>query len=183
MPQELFPPGTKKERLRIGKIIGSHGLKGCLKVYSDAESHAAFTDYGPLFIRGRQGVDPELPWAVLHVQAHKGPVILLVLNGIASRDAADALLGGILCADRANFPEPEEGYYYWADLMGLEVRALSGESLGHIRRVLETGGNDLFEVVKEKREFLIPANAEVVREVELEKGYLTVVLPEGLLDL
>lgn len=183
MPASVFPSGYKMKLVRIGKIIGTHGLKGNLKVYSDAESLLAFTDYGPLFIREHKGIDPDIPWEATFAQPHKGSVILLGLAGISSCDAAENLVGGILYAARDHFPEPEDGYYYWADLLGLEVRTSTGESLGKIRRILEAGGNDLFEVIKEGREILIPANAEVVLEVVPEEGFLTVELPEGLLDL
>lgn len=178
-----FSPGTEMKFVRIGKIVGTHGLKGNLKVYSDAESLLAFTDYGSLFIREKKDIDPDASWKVTHIQPHKGPVILICLAGVTTREAAEALVGGILCVERDHFPEPEDGYYYWADLMGLEVRTLGGERLGTIRRLFEAGGNDLFEVVGEGREIFIPANAEVVREVVPEEGYLVVELPEGLLDL
>lgn len=169
--------------IRIGKIIGTHGLKGNLKVYSDAESLSAFCDYGPLFIRGLKDMDPDSHWKVTHAQPHKGSVILLALEGITSREMAESLVGGVFYAQRKNFPDPEDGYYYWADLMGLEVRSSQGESLGKIRRILEAGGNDLFEVEKDGGSFFIPANADVVQEVVLEEGFLVVELPEGLLDL
>lgn len=170
--------------VRIGKIFGVHGLGGTLKVYSDAESLEVYTDCGPLWIREKTGVDPERGFKVLHVQAHKGSVLLLRLEGIEGRDLAEALVGGVLYGDRDRFPEPEEGFYYWSDLMGLGVRTPEGLYLGKIRRMVEAGGHDLFEVIGDDgREFMIPATADLVSDVCLEKGCITVCLPEGLLDL
>lgn len=169
--------------VRIGKIIGVHGLSGTLKVYSDAESPAVYTDCGPLRIREKAGVDPEKDFRPLHVQAYKGAILLLRLEGVEGRDRAESLVGGLLYADRDRFPEPEEGFYYWTDLIGLGVRTEEGEEVGQILRIVEAGGQDLFEVAGRGREFMIPASADLVCDVFLDQGYLTVRLPEGLLDL
>ncbi|MDY0163121.1 ribosome maturation factor RimM [Desulfobotulus sp.] len=169
--------------VRIGKIVGVHGLAGNLKVYSDAESLEVYTDCGPLWIREKKGVDPNQAFRVRHVQVHKGPVLLLRLEGIEDCTAAETLVGGVIYADRNRFPEPEEGYYYWSDLIGLELRTPEGRHLGYIRRIMEAGGHEIFEVSGNGREFMVPAHASVVSAVFPDEGYMTVELPEGLLDL
>ncbi|MCW7754529.1 ribosome maturation factor RimM [Desulfobotulus sp. H1] len=169
--------------VRIGKIVGTHGLAGNLKVYSDAASLSVYTDCGPLHIREKQGVEPNRPFRAKQVHVHKGPVLLLRFEGIESHEAAQSLVGGVICADRDRFPEPEEGSYYWSDLIGLEVRTHEGEVLGHIRGIMETGSYDLLDVAGKGREYLVPANPDWICSVLPEDGYLVVRLPEGFLDL
>ncbi|TYT74905.1 16S rRNA processing protein RimM [Desulfobotulus mexicanus] len=173
----------KMKPVRIGKIVGTHGLAGNLKVYSDAASLSVYTDCGPLWIREKKGVDPNRIFRVLQVQVHKGPVLLLRFEGITDCNAAQDLVGGIVFADQDRFPDPGDGYYYWSDLMGLEVRTQEGFSLGKIRGIMETGAYDLLDVVGPDKEYAVPAHPDWVCDVLLEEGYIIVRLPEGFLDL
>lgn len=168
--------------VRIGKVVSVHGLGGVLKIASDADSPAVFTDCGPLWIR-RKDLDGNRRWEVIRVQAYKGRTVLLTLKDIQDRTAAEGLVGGILFADRSRFPELEEDVFYWDDLIGLTVQEEDGSQLGRIRRVMETGAHDVYEVTGGPKELLVPGLASVVIDVNLGEGVMTVRLPEGLAEL
>lgn len=75
----------------------------------------------------------------------------------------------------------EEDEYYLYQIVGLAAWTLQGEYLGRVREVLITGANDVFIVRGPKGEILLPAIEEVIQEIDLEAGRLTVMLMEGLM--
>ena len=167
--------------LSIGKIVGVHGLKGVLKVFSYAESADRFTPGMPLHLKDSHGNGfiLKIVWAKPHSKK-----ILLSLEGISHRDQAEELVGSDLFIEKAALEVLEEGTYYWADLMGLSVYNLAGDHLGEVSAIVQTGSNDVY-VVKRRDgtteiEVLIPALASVVREVDLDRRTMRVDLPEGL---
>jgi 16S rRNA processing protein RimM len=62
----------------------------------------------------------------------------------------------------------------------MEVWTEAGEFLGTVEGILNTGSNDIYVVRQGKSEILVPALQDVVLEVALEKGRITVDLPKGL---
>jgi len=167
--------------LSIGKIVGVHGLKGVLKVFSYAESTARFAPGVSLHLKNSRGKEfiMKIVWAKPHSKT-----ILLSLEGISDRDQAEELVGSDLFIEKAALEVLEEGTYYWADLMGLSVYNLAGDHLGEVSAIVQTGSNDVY-VVKRRHgttetEVLIPALASVVREVDLDRRTMRVDLPEGL---
>ena len=80
---------------------------------------------------------------------------------------------------RSRLPEPEPDEFYHADLVGLEARDPSGRSLGRVRAVQDFGAGELLEIELESgtSEF-VPFTRAAVPEVDLEDGFVTVVLPE-----
>ena len=100
--------------------------------------------------------------------------LLAKLAGIESREQAQALKGKTISAPRAALPEPEEGIYYWADLVGLEVVNAQGLVLGVVRGVVSSGAQDVMELSGEKRQRLLPWVPAVVKRVDLEGGRIEV---------
>ncbi|MBR2934721.1 MAG: 16S rRNA processing protein RimM, partial [Oscillospiraceae bacterium] len=73
------------------------------------------------------------------------------------------------------------GHFFLADLIGLEVRdADTGNVLGHIAEVLTPPANNVYVVKGGERELLIPAVPDFVPETNVDSGYITVRLIEGL---
>jgi 16S rRNA processing protein RimM len=84
------------------------------------------------------------------------------------------MVGREIGIQRAQLPELVPGEYYWSDLEGLTVATLTGERLGVVSHLLETGANDVL-VVKGDAEYLIPfVVGDVVHEVDLERGEIRV---------
>jgi 16S rRNA processing protein RimM len=90
------------------------------------------------------------------------------------------LVNAELLVERKRMPEPEEGDYYWVDLIGLSVFTMEGAFLGILEFIFPTGSNDVFVVKNEKTEKLIPALESVVKKIDLVEKTMTVQLPEGL---
>ena len=94
------------------------------------------------------------------------------LKGIEDRDAAAERIGRKIYIPATDLPPLESGEFYWADLQGLEVLNLGGERLGTVDHLLETGANDVLVITGGAGEVLAPFVPDVVREVDLEKGFI-----------
>lgn len=166
-------------RLTIGEIVGSHGIKGHLKVLSHADSFDFFPP-GKRLLLEREG-GPSGEFHVVSCRPHKG-VLLISLKGIESVDVAEQWRGAQICVDKTSLPPAEPGSYYWYQIIGLEVFTLDKRCLGHVEEIFPTGSNDVYVVRDGTKEVLIPAIDSVVVEVNLEKEFIKVDLPEGLED-
>lgn len=168
---------NKDQLILIGTVVGVHGVKGVLKIASYAESVRSFQEYGDIFYQKDGGAVRRLK--IGWIKPHKN-AFLMSAEGVAGMDAAEALVGGDLFIDRQFLPAPEEGSYYWADLIGLSVFSTDGSFLGILESVIRTGSNDVYVVRNDDQEVLAPALASVIMSVDLEKGVMRVSLPEGM---
>jgi len=100
----------------------------------------------------------------------------------ADVDAAREVLNQELFLPEECLPPTSEGEYYYYQLIGLNVETAGGRQLGILRTIIETGSNDVYVVEHDAQEILIPALAEVIREVDLQGGKMVIEAPEGLLD-
>ena len=167
--------------LSIGKIVGAHGIKGVVKVFSYAESLARYQSGTQLILKDSHGNRSvrTVNWAKPHSKN-----ILLSLDGTRERRQAEALIGSELLIEKAALEELDGDSYYWDDLLGLAVYRLSGEYIGEITAIIPTGSNDVYVVrqpdLEIETEVLVPALVSVVKEVDLDRKIMRVDLPEGL---
>jgi 16S rRNA processing protein RimM len=163
--------------IEIGKAVKSKGLKGCIKVASFCESPELLLSLEEVFL-GRE---------IQHVTRFKvekivsrGNIFLLDLEGVKNRESSDVLIGCYIFAPSLALKKLPEGEYYWHDIIGLEVITDEGLSLGRIEAVVPTGSNDVYICSGGKREILLPAIDDVIKEIDVEKGTMVVTLIEGL---
>lgn len=163
--------------LPVGKIVGVHGIKGNLKVYSYAESPSLFKSDDPIYIDGKDGRRTiyTIEWAKPHKH-----VVLLSLKDVTSVDLARDLIGAELFVDQSLLPELDEGSHYWVDIIGLSVYAMDRTYLGCVEAIIPTSGNDVFVVKHRGEEILIPALESVVLDIDIKNKTMRVDLPEGL---
>ena len=78
----------------------------------------------------------------------------------------------------------EEGAFYYEDIIGLEVRTTEGERLGRVREITALGPNDVWHVQRFAKgaDILLPYIEDVVKEVNLDEGYVLIDPMEGLID-
>ena len=111
-------------------------------------------------------------YRVAEARVHSATVVAK-LEGIETREQALKLKGSEVAVRREALPEAEEGHYYLADLVGLEVRAAGGEALGVVKRFFTNGAQDVMEVAGERTR-LIPWVSAIVNEVDLERRRIVV---------
>ncbi len=153
------------EPVVLGRISGLFGVRGWVKVFSYTVPREAVLHYKGLML-GRNGTWQ--PVKVAEGQRH-GKSVILRLEGFDDRDQAAKLIGTEFGVRRDALPEPEEGQYYWSDIVGLTVVHRDGTELGKIDEMLETGAHDVM-IVKGDQERLIPfVNNDVVLSVDLDE--------------
>lgn len=163
--------------VRIGKIVKAHGLKGAAKVYAYGESPAVLEMYRGVVAVGEDGINRDLTvkWA-----KPGNRTVLMAFIGIDSREQAETLIGFELFVDQTALPELEEGTYYWADIIGLDVFTVNDDYIGQVASIIQTGANDVYVVKSGEMETLVPALEWVVLSVDPENRTMRVKLPEGL---
>lgn len=170
-PQALIP---------VGKIIGPHGIRGLLKVFSYSGNLESLRAARTITLKSPSGETQEL--GIKNAALHAGKLIL-GLQGYDEIDRVLPFVGNEICLLRSQLPEPDENEYYWCDLIGLEVVTPDGTELGAITDIFDNGSNDIYVVRNEKREYLVPAIASVIDSVDLEGRKMVITPLEGLLDL
>ena len=171
----------KNPFLLIGKIVGVHGLKGNIKVVSFAESATIFKPGNRLLVRntGTREKMYEIRWA-----KPQSRNVLLALDGVDRRSLSEMLIGSELFVEKRMIPEPEQGAFFWSDIIGLDVYTTEEEYLGRVESIIETGSNDVYVVKDSDREqnheILVPALESVVVAIDLNRKMMRVDLPEGL---
>jgi len=158
----------------VGKVSRPHGIAGEIKVQLAPEYAGALDEIERVYL-----YDAEHPHRILSRRPHQGGV-LLKLERIATRDAAEAVRGARVIIQTQDLPELPPGEYYAHQLIGLRVVRESGEELGRISEVLRTGSNDVYVVRTGAGELLLPALESVIREINLDAGTMKVMVPEGL---
>lgn len=162
-----------------GRIGAAHGVRGIVKFTPYTESLAYYAPNVPLLLREPNGKEYEV--RALKVMP-SGKNILLTLAGVASREQAEALGGSLLFVPKSVLPKPEEGEFYWFELIGLDVLADDGRELGTLDHIFATGSNDVYVVKKGQKELLLPALPHVILNIDLAAKRITVCVPAGLED-
>jgi 16S rRNA processing protein RimM len=164
----------------LGKIAGTHGIRGELRVVSYSGEYDTLATLGTFLLKGATGELKAYPLDSVRIHGNKA---IVRLKGFSDINQVAHLVGQEILVRRDQLPELEEGEYYWHDLIGLSVATLDGDRLGTLTDIISTGSNDVYVVTDEEREYLIPATEEVVRNIDLGSRTMTVSLLEGLLDL
>lgn len=149
----------------IGQFAGAHGVRGQVKLRSFTADPAAIASYGPLSDEAGKR-----HFAVSLTGTAKD-AFLAKVEGVADRDAAEALNGVRLFVDRDRLPETEEEEFYHADLIGLRVERLDGVVVGTVRAVHDFGAGDVLEIASDDgRVELLPFTVKVVPVVDVAGG-------------
>lgn len=157
--------------LEAGKIVGTHGVRGEVKIQPWANSPEFLCAFPALYIDNK-------PVRVLSARVHKACVIVL-FEGINGIDGAVLLKNKTVFIDR-NDANLKDGEHFLADLIGLSaVDVQTGEILGKIAEILPLNPNDVY-VIKGAREILVPAVPDFVKEINVEAGRVTFRLLEGM---
>lgn len=160
-------PVQTERWVTLGRITGVHGVRGWVRVQSFTRPAENLFEYRPWLIRGL-----EQP-AIEHRVSGRGFIVRMA--GIDDREMAGALVGEEIQVARSVLPEPEEGAYYWADLVGLDVVCEDGTPLGRIDRLMETGAQDVMVVKAGPREHLLPfVQGPIVLDVDMRARRMVV---------
>ena len=172
--------GAGENLILLGEFGRAHGLRGEVRLKSFTAEPAAIATYGPL------AGDDGRRFVLTGVRPAGGAPDMLVVRveGVATREAAEALNRVRLHAPRDRLPPSEEDEFFAADLVGLRVETVAGETLGTVVAVPDYGGGDLLEFAPAGggRTALLPFTRAFVPTIDLPGRRVVVDPPEDLFE-
>lgn len=164
--------------IAIGKITGTHALRGEVKLHLFNERSQSL-DVGTKVLLQNHPADG--PLEIKTLRPHKRN-LLVRFAGHETVEAAEKLIGAEVCVPREQLPALAESEVYHFQLIGMRVSTDQGVDLGTVREVLDLPANDVCVVRKGNREVLIPFIDDVIERVDVADNHLTVRPLSGLLD-
>lgn len=168
-----------EERLRVGVISSTHGVRGEVKVFPTTDNANRFKKIKQVILdTGKEELELEIESVKFFKQ-----FAILKFKGIDNINDIEKYKGKELYVTRANAQRLGRNEYFIADLLGMQVVEDTGRILGTLKDVIETGANDVYVIEMEnKKELLIPAIKQCILNVDVEAGQMEVHLLEGLLE-
>jgi len=165
-------PPRPADAIEVGRVLGAWGVKGGIKVKPFSSDPQALFSSKRWFLEPSEAKPGHQVPTLLRVASarEQGDVVVATIHDLADRDLAQALAGARIFVARSSFPTPDEGEFYWVDLIGLDARNRADVVLGRIVGLVETGPHCVLRVqpADEKAdEILIPFVAAYVDRVDL----------------
>lgn len=152
--------------IKVGRITGAHGLDGAVKVFPLTDFADRF-DPGATIVVG--GAPLRVEWS------RKGhPGLVMKFEGMSDRALAELHRGQYLEVGDAEARPPAEGQFFHNQVIGLQVETRGGVALGKVEEILTKPANDVWVVRLGSAEQLIPAVADAIVEVDLQRGRVVV---------
>lgn len=184
LDENLFHNGLERmsdmeDKFRVGVIANTHGLRGEVKVFPTTEDPERFKVLKEVLL------DTGKDWLELEVSSARffKNLVIVKFKGIDSINDVEQYKGMDLYVTRENAIPLEEGEYYLADVIGATVLTEDGTVFGELTDVLaNTCANNVFVVMHEGKEVLLPVIPDCVKKVDVEQMQVTVHIMKGLLD-
>ena len=176
-------PAPLRDIFHIGQVTAPHGVKGEVRVHVLSEAADRFRGLSGCLLVSPDGKD-RCPVRILQMRGASGNLVILTLEDVNGREAAEKLRGWYLSVPREEALPLQDGEYFISDLIGCVVFGEAEGELGRVRDVLKTGANDVYLVRRPHgKDLLVPATRQVVRSVDIEGRRIVVALPDGLLEI
>ena len=167
----------KLTHFKIGQIVNTQGLKGEVKVYSYTDDINRFDELESFYL----GKDKENQFDVERVR-YKGNMVIMKIKGIDSVESAEKLRNKFMYVSREESRELEEGEFFIADMIGIEVYTVENEFVGTLAEVLQYSANDVYVIKNEEKEYLIPAMVKFVPTIDMENRKMIIDPIKGMID-
>ena len=165
----------------IGIITKAQGIRGEFRVLPTTDDPSRFNLLvgDEIIIRDRAS-EKKIKLQSARLQKN---IVILKLEGIDTRNAAEELTGAIICVEDEKALPLGDDEFFIRDLIGLRVETEDGEHVGEISRVLSTGANDVYVVSGISENFMLPAVKDFVKKISLSDKKIIVRLTEGIREL
>jgi len=152
----------------VARILGAKGLAGAIRVELLTDWPERLAPGTELWLEG-----DATPVRIVRMETG-GRTTVLHLDRFTSREETEGLSDRFLEAPARDLPD---GTYYWADLVGLRVEEPDGAIVGELVEIFRSGGNEVYRIVGERGERLVPALRTSVLKIDLGAG-LMIVAPD-----
>ncbi len=187
---------------KVGIITASFGVHGEMKVFPTTDDPRRFHKLKQVFwnpeyrsatpnmpasgkgsVQDTPGAEDTLKPVEVESAKLSGKFVILKLKGIETPEEVQKLRQTELFVDRKNAVPLQKDEYYIADLIGMEVRDEEGRKIGRLREVIQTGANDVYDILLEDGHvIMLPAIRQCVLEINVEEGYMRIHILEGLIE-
>lgn len=169
MPEPTRTTPPEEARLAIGVIVAPQGVRGQVRMQIWTQFPDRLSTLQTVYL----GDEPE-PRRLRAVRL-KGGLAILTLEGVETRDAAEALRGTVVRVGPGQAAPLAEDEYYHYQLIGLQAVDEAGRPLGELTEIIETGANDVYVVRSpDGRETLLPALKDVILDIDIAQGRMVV---------
>ena len=164
----------RKQYLQSGKIVGTHGVRGMVRVQPWCDSNEVLCGFKKIYLN-----NGEIELTIEQAKPH-GNISLMKIKGLNTIEEAERLRGQIVYINRNDYKLPD-GAYFIEDLIGMPVYNIeSNELLGELCDVSATGANDVWHIKDADKEYLIPCIDEVVISVDIENEKIVISPLKGI---
>lgn len=168
---------SKTDFIPIGEVVKTRGLRGCMKVVSFVDTSDISSELEFVYIQDHS--EQKKLYNIRKVDI-SGKFLFIELDSIDDVELAKTFVGCKVVIPGDMFKELPQGEYYWRDIIGLNVYTEDGKLLGQIESVFPTGSNDVYVCKGGDREILLPAIADVIKLIDIDRKVMNVKLMEGL---
>lgn len=151
------------EKIILGKIVGVHGIKGLVKLFSYTSPREGILKYTTIYLRLNQ------KWvkSQLFSGSVRGKHVTAHISHIATREEGLAMKDVEIAINQSQLDCLKTNEHYWRDLEGLTVITTTAINLGQIQWLFDVGSNDVMVVKGEKEHFLPWVMGDVVQSVDM----------------
>lgn len=170
----------KDNFLQVGIITTTHGVRGEVKVFPTTDDNARFKQLKTVLVDTGK---TQMELTIKNVKFFKN-LVILKFKEFDSINDVEKFRQAKLLVTRENAVELKENEYFIADLLDLQAVSDEGEELGVIADVLQTGANDVYVIRKpDTKDLLVPAIKDCIKNIDMEKGVMTIHLLPGLREI
>ena len=166
----------KKEFLEIGKFVGTHGVRGMVRIQPWSDDGEFLTEFKNFYLdNGKTKIK------INKITPH-GNIVIAAVDGINSIEDAEKLRNQVLYIKRADAKLPD-GRYFVSEIIGAQVfDADTNVLLGTLTDVSPTGANDVWHIKSGEKEYLVPAIGDVIVDVNIDSDVITIRPLKGIFD-
>lgn len=167
----------KKQFLETGKITGTHGIRGMVRIQPWCDDIGFLSKIKTLYLddmgKEKLGLERVSP---------NGNVYIAKLKGVDTIADAERLREKVIYINRADAPM-SDGSYFIQDILDCKVFDIAdGRCLGVVSDVSQTGANDVWHIKNGDKEYLIPVIPDVVKKVDVDNGEIIIQPLKGIFD-
>ena len=165
---------------QVGKIVNTHGIKGEVKVLASTDfKESRFKPGAKLYLFTKDATTP-IELEVKTYRKHK-QFDMLTFVGLEDINLVEKYKQAHLKISAEQQEQLAEGEYYYHQIIGLTVVTTEGQEIGKIKEIMTPGANDVWVIARPKQsDLLLPAIADVVKEIKLDDNQVIVEMMDGL---
>lgn len=165
-------------KIKVGKIVGTHGLKGEVKIRSNSDfADERFKVGNDLIIKSQ---NQEIVLKIATVRMHKGNYLVSFENH-QNINLIEKYVGSFVYGEKDQSLLDEDEYFY-SDLVGMKAVSTEGKEIGIVTSVYDNTAHDILNIDKHGKKIAIPYVDAFIHEVDLENKVITIKLIKGFID-